>query len=274
MAEGALTSHRGNMVEESAEAKPLLYAEADAALPHSHACTSNKVEEVLKHVDIYIRQVHAQHAPPSGTLECSRLECSLGHSGHPTEQSANSERTSRSLYHCVDCTTHKYYCRKCIVSLHRDNAFHRISEWGPNFDHKKRTSLAELGLEMELVHSDGTPCNCKGKRKKIRVLHTNGMQEIWVRPCERKGVGNPIEARLAQYSANRLFPATHNDPKTVFTFAVLNMFDVFNLQSAIKIKQFLDGVLQLAPESYRTSEEVGYLHGGRTVLTEFRCAHH
>jgi hypothetical protein len=116
--------------------------------------------------------------------------------------------------------------------------------------------LVELGLIVLLIHEGGGPCPSRSTPHSLTILHSNGLHQIRYYQCFCRRKEGTHAARPAQLVANRLYPATEKSPKTAFTFESLRAFDTFNLEGALNIKQYCDGLLSLTPERYRLSKEV------------------
>ncbi|KAJ7270359.1 hypothetical protein C8J57DRAFT_1065816 [Mycena rebaudengoi] len=99
---------------------------------------------------------------------------------------------------CHDCFGGLMYCQECMVSHHRCSPLHRIYRW----DRLRflKTSLAVLGLCVQLGHPPGTSCTAPEEGKTgFVVLHTNRIHEVAVEFCSCEGalyVGSPEQQLL------------------------------------------------------------------------------
>jgi hypothetical protein len=211
-----------------------------------------KDDDVISYTNKYFHLLQAHHAPHLETLKCEAKKCK-------THLMTGTALAATHLYMCEDCFCQRWYCGSCIVSNHEDNPLHSIRIWEPELKTMKLTSLHKLGLVVVLRHEDGTACNGGGKRRTLKVMHSNGIHLIAYKQCLCQFGEKCRKVRPTQLVANRLIPATHHEPGTAFTTAVLQFFDVLNLESATNVKQFCDTVHTLTPENYRLGEEVCYI---------------
>ncbi|KAJ7029735.1 hypothetical protein C8F04DRAFT_1211893 [Mycena alexandri] len=95
----------------------------------------------------------------------------------------------------------------------------------------EKTSLAALGLRVQLGHNVGDRClGPKAGHTEFVVLHTNGIHTVKVDIC---GCENALEAgsHEIQLLHARWFPAMHENPRTCATIDVLDQFHEETLQS-------------------------------------------
>jgi hypothetical protein len=92
--------------------------------------------------------------------------------------------------------------------------------WAENY--WKLTTLDSLCLTFQLGHGGG-PCLLPGRSKSLTVLHTNGFHRVNIAFC---GCSSDEACLLErnQLLRLRLFPASPANPKTVFTFSLLDLF--------------------------------------------------
>lgn len=126
----------------------------------------------------------------------------------------------RRLFRCTDCASAPPSCSRCIVHEHSHLPFHKIEEWTGS--HFRATSLCALGLRICLMH-DGQPCPSMQDTYDgtlCVVAHINGIHKIRVLFCSCQG--HP--PKLLQLVQAKLFPGTVDEPRSLFTFAVLKDF--------------------------------------------------
>ena len=121
-------------------------------------------------------------------------------------------------------------------------------------------ALGDLNSTMYLGH-DGAPCLLPGRRDVLTVLHTNGFHKINVVFC---GCSPDKSALLCrnQLLRSRLFPASPDTPKTVFTFDVLDLFCHLSTQGKLTTYDYYLSLLHL-------TDNTGVK--GWHVSTFFRC---
>ncbi|KAJ7754658.1 hypothetical protein DFH07DRAFT_868558 [Mycena maculata] len=119
------------------------------------------------------------------------------------------------------CVGADMYCAECIVKNHRALPAHWIEEWkGTVF---KRTSLAKLGLVVQLGHPRGYGCpNSTDAHKNFTLINDTGIHTINLRFC-----------------GARWWPATSRDPQTCATFAVIRLFRFLNCQGKLTAHDFM-----------------------------------
>jgi hypothetical protein len=206
--------------------------------------------KTIRIADDYYSQVVAHHAPreiPDVCEDCHK---------------AADPKGGEQLFTCSECTSMKWYCRGCIIARHKENPLHEVQDWDEARGSLRNHSLVGLGLVVGLYHEDGKRCPNEGKGVQLTVLHTTGIRQMAYAQCMCRSLGSTKRrtARPAQLVANRLFPATHQEPTTAFTFEALRMYDVLNLEGHINVKQYCDGLLSLSPRKYRESLEVSARH--------------
>ncbi|KIY44835.1 hypothetical protein FISHEDRAFT_50725 [Fistulina hepatica ATCC 64428] len=76
------------------------------------------------------------------------------------------------------------------------------------------------------------------------VVHTNGIHGSRLVYCECG------PKRLGQLLRSRLFPATPDYPKTVFTFNVLSEFSVHERRSKASAHSYIEGLRDLTDSSF------------------------
>lgn len=107
------------------------------------------------------------------------------------------------------------------------------------------TSLSELGLRVQLGHAPGHVCaNPKPAPLGFTVIHTNGSHSVNVDYCECDQSTQAGSHRI-QLLRRRWYPATHVEPGSCASFAVLELFNMLNLQGKIAAYDFYSAVLKL-----------------------------
>jgi hypothetical protein len=184
----------------------------------------------------------ARHAPCPGTLgQCAECSC----------------KNTKVLYSCSDCITLLWFCKACIVKLHTMNPLHQVHSWNKKLQCKESTALVDLGLTLQLMHEDGTPCKSKGNHCELQILHINGLHRVKYQLCAcdiTQLHPQPVSPR--RLMANGLFPATFTAPTAAFSFQLLSLFDILNLYDHINVKQFCDSIIANVPEDKKKQEDV------------------
>ncbi|KAJ6607491.1 hypothetical protein B0H10DRAFT_2227795 [Mycena sp. CBHHK59/15] len=173
----------------------------------------------------------AEVLPKMGLLQDLILDGYVHHSlGTPCKCGKSAE------YCCTDCWKSPMYCQTCIVRKHDDIPFHAIEKWnGQNFD---AASLKDLGLVLQTdIRSGRDRCPnvtvASLHAKDMKVVDTNRLQDARIEFCScTKSLSNSeIPKYWEQLVAVRLFPASLENPATVFTFRVMKEFHKHMLAS-------------------------------------------
>jgi hypothetical protein len=168
---------------------------------------------------------------------------------------------------CTDCFGSPGFCKPCIVVSHRSLPFHRIQTWnGKCF---LKSSLLEEGFTLYIGHG-GQPCPSSQqevvewedemdldtnstdpleedivRQTTMTIVHSSGIFQHHVQFCTCSG---PIQKHI-QLFREGLFPASITNPKTCFTFDVLDHFhmDAMECKSSAmsfyqKLKRFTNNI--------------------------------
>lgn len=101
-------------------------------------------------------------------------------------------------------------------------------------------TLQNIGLKIQLGH-DGADCAAPAaKSTDFEVLDTSGQHTITLSFCGCPGAPHP----RVQLLRSQWFPATTNRPNSAFTFDVLNMFQLLNLQGKISAYDFYESMMR------------------------------
>jgi hypothetical protein len=178
--------------------------------------------------------------------------------GFGTDDLCCDSSPSECIFKCTDCRGPRF-CRKCLLHHHRFSETHQVQVSGQllftiqiilkqaqvyrdEFFHK--TSLASLGLVVQLNHRNGQCPHNESPTTLFMVYDTNGCHQVQVRYCTcSRSKTNSGHNRVEQLFAQRWFPATWQRPWTVFTFNLLQMFHLLNLQSKCNMYDFYHTIL-------------------------------
>ena len=174
-----------------------------------------------------------------------------------------SNPTTDSYFRCLDCFSQQNLrCKSCMIKAHHFNPLHRIEvhicsvslhnfliysesfqRW--NGTYFEKTTLRNVGLTIQLNHTnESCPLPVKGPADFL-VFDSTGIHRVSINFCGcRKSTRDNITRRI-QLLRNRWFPATSEQPKTVFTFSVLKIFHQLTLQSKISIYDYYHTILRL-----------------------------
>lgn len=170
-------------------------------------------------------------------------------------------------YRCLECFHSRPICASCIKEQHTLNPFHRIQYWtGKHFE---KASLHSLGFTLYLGH-DGSPCPLNRLRSstKFVVVHTNGIHDRNIEYCICSPSNHSYD-NLLQLVRNRLFPATKDFPRSVFTFEVLEDFHRHSLSSKTSAYDYYNALRMHTNAAFPQDVEVRPSNGVHFSLIEF-----
>ncbi|KAJ3565608.1 hypothetical protein NP233_g7520 [Leucocoprinus birnbaumii] len=194
---------------------------------------------------------------------------------------------SRADYRCLDCFHSSPLCAACLSHEHKQLPFHRIQRWtGLHFE---RVTLKKLDYVLNFGHlGKSCPLN-KEPATDLVVVHTNGIHQLKIRYCL---CGRQKQNwKALQLTANRLFPASPEQPQTAFTFTVLKDFHRHSLSAKTSAYDYFDAIQkhsdavfpQNHPDRYRELmaamrfwrylallRRLGVVHNIHTILTHRR----
>jgi hypothetical protein len=159
----------------------------------------------------------------------------------------------------MECLGKPLFCTSCVVKSHKMLPFHRVRQWNGSFFEPSwlvRAGLViwlghgglecpsetgnvqpeaahgedALGMEIELdmeenkIHPLG---DSRRKESRLTVVDTTGVHMARVHWCNC-GNSPPEDIQVLQLG---LFPASFTEVRTVFTFRVLDDFNLDNLES-------------------------------------------
>lgn len=106
-------------------------------------------------------------------------------------------------------------------------------------------SLAELGLRVQLGHIPGFTCaHPHPAPYHFSVIHTNGIHSLRIDYCQCDNA-RAAGSHRQQLLRRGWFPATHTEPKSCASFAVLEQFHMLNLQGKIAGYDYFSGIEKL-----------------------------
>ncbi|KAK7030582.1 CxC2 domain-containing protein [Favolaschia claudopus] len=136
-------------------------------------------------------------------------------------------------FRCLDCFGELLYCRACCVGMHKHNPLHRVERWDGRYF--TRASLKSLGLSIQFGHEDCS--RPRSAHENFVVVDLSGIHEVAVLfcGCERE---SEMGLQRVQLVRRRWFPATTDNPRTAFTFRVLDFFHTQTLQGKTTMFDF------------------------------------
>ncbi|KAH9020129.1 hypothetical protein EDB85DRAFT_1872687, partial [Lactarius pseudohatsudake] len=206
------------------------------------------------------------------------LDCLLDYEGVLATTTCQSCKSAPFEWRCSDCFPALVLCKACCRKSHRQLPFHRVQKWTGKYF--MPSWLREVGVSLHLGHSgdlcpiESMDCNeeeCQdgsydqddtaadpgfGNSKAGRcdkegnpimtVVDRSGVHEIGVSWCRcPEAAEHDIQLMMAG-----LFPATFRNPKTAFTFRVLEEFYLDNLECKTTPSQFFSHLRRLTSNEF------------------------
>ncbi|KAH9173120.1 hypothetical protein EDB89DRAFT_2114027 [Lactarius sanguifluus] len=206
------------------------------------------------------------------------LECLLNYEGVLDTTTCQSCRSAPFEWRCSDCFPALVLCKACCQKSHWQLPFHRVQKWTGKYFIP--SWLWEVGVSLHLGHS-GDLCliqsmDCNGEEYQegsydeddiaadpgfggskpgsydqegypiITVVDRSGVHEIGVSWCRCPEAAE----HDMQLMMSGLFPATFQNPKTAFTFRVLEEFHLDNLECKTTPSQFFSHLRRLTSNEF------------------------
>ncbi|KAI9432452.1 hypothetical protein H4582DRAFT_1821080 [Lactarius indigo] len=210
------------------------------------------------------------------------LRCLLNSEGVPAMTMCQGCMSAPFEWRCTDCFPALVLCKECCRKSHNRLPFHRVQKWTGKYF--MPSWLREVGICLRLGHS-GDLCpiqsrcydadeDCQvgshreyhaaadlgfdspkpGRHDKegnqiITVIDRSGIHEIGVSWCFcPEAPEHDMQLMMAG-----LFPATFRNPKTAFTFRVLEDFHLDNLECKTTPSQFFSRLRRLTNDEFPNS---------------------
>jgi hypothetical protein len=160
------------------------------------------------------------------------------------------------LFRCRTCLGSADYCQLCLVRRHESMPFHRIAAWNQDSGCFLSTSLAQLGLILDLGHAThDSDCPRSPSLASVTAVHTNGIHDVTIRfsLC----CGSP--SLDLQLLANCLFPSTVTSPNSAFSFELLEQFHYHHLEGKWSAYSFMNAISRLTNDTGNRKVEVSSL---------------
>jgi len=214
----------------------------------------------------------------------------LRHEALPSKQFCSNCQESSSPYRCRDCFGTEMWCRECCVSAHTRAPFHRIQMWNGN--HFERSDLLTQELIIDLAHypddCPSIPSNNEtqmmndpddsddadefaeefqpsqpfgstvhsGFRSTLTIVASTGIFKRSIRWCHCAKSSKRFVQLLLRA---KLFPASFKNPKTAFTFDVLDQFQLDALECKTAAMNFMSKIGRITDEVFPSRVPVGPL---------------
>ena len=169
------------------------------------------------------------------------------------------------MFWCTECFLSCPLCKSCILSSHMQLPFHTIQMWSGT--HFIQTSLSILGAIVYLGHHSH-PCPNNSILKKGQstvIVHTNGIHQIRIEYCCCAGAPEDF----IQLTRSELFPASPQQPETVFTFSLLRNFHVHTHTSKKSALDYYEATVRHTKKVFPQSVPVSFVF---LICTIIECS--
>ncbi len=162
-------------------------------------------------------------------------------------------------WRCLDCLGRLEVCTQCLLHLHRRLPNHRVEEWvSEKQGHFIKSSLINAGYVLDIGHSGqccsstnldsddfskgkGNQHNENVKDQNLVVVDIGGIFQHKVLYCPENK-----KEHWEQLFEMGLFPASTTRPHTVFTFGVLDYFNLDVLECKTSAMSFMSKLSRLS----------------------------
>ncbi|EJD33797.1 hypothetical protein AURDEDRAFT_28973, partial [Auricularia subglabra TFB-10046 SS5] len=168
----------------------------------------------------------------------------------------------RRVWRCLDCIDQSPCCGTCLKGRHAQAPFHKVQKWnGLFFD---RATLRECGLELHLGH-DGRKCPESSTMRTIEmtIADVTGIHTLMVNPCCCRGIGEVAADDIEQLILARLFPATFSNPRTAYTFRLMEHWHLDILQGKKPVYDYWISLQRRTKETRAECSQSGYKNFAR-----------
>lgn len=180
--------------------------------------------------------------------------------------------SASGTYRCKDCFPQNYYCTQCCLSTHSQRPFHRIQKY--NSGHFEHCDLDTLGFCLDIrphtqecspnhsEHHETGPSAAdddesewedyeplpqdNSSTQKTVIVASTGIFKRSIKWCKCPNAPK----RHIQLLRSRLFPATLLNPKTAFTFEVLDHFRLDALECHTAALSFMSKLVRRTNEIF------------------------
>jgi len=225
----------------------------------------------------------------------------MRHESLPSRVVCSNCARSSSTHRCQDCFGSNFWCSVCCVSAHRSHPFHRIQMWNGCFFERSDLLTNQftldlchypddcptipLNVDMQTMHDpcssdtgEGDECTDpasepsgipQGFRSNIVIISSTGIFKRWIKWCHcAKSSDQYVQLLLRA----KLFPASFKNPKTAFTFEVLDHFRVDALECKTSAMNFMSKIGRITNEAFPSQVPVRLpLHRTRFPCLRYGC---
>ncbi|KZP23155.1 hypothetical protein FIBSPDRAFT_952228 [Athelia psychrophila] len=153
---------------------------------------------------------------------------------HETE-CPHCDQRSQPVMRCKDCHGGGMLCAAKSILFHLlPNLTKQVQRW--NGSHFERTTLKDLGLQIQLGHGAGERCvnPMRAAGDDFVIIDCNGVHAVALDYCGCTSANK----ETIQLLRARLYPASAQAPKTAATFNVLEFFHLLTFDSKASVFEF------------------------------------
>ncbi|KAJ7799448.1 hypothetical protein B0H14DRAFT_3886073 [Mycena olivaceomarginata] len=145
-------------------------------------------------------------------------------------------------YRCTECFGLQLFCRGCVVEAHRLRPLCRLEAWNGTFF--ERRELRNLGLRVQLGHSDNRPCpHAHPGCRKFVVIASNGFHHVSLDFCQCRRSGS--QQHWEQLLSYGWYPGTPDNPQSAITIPALKLFHAVSLQGKTTAYHFFNALAKI-----------------------------
>ena len=161
-------------------------------------------------------------------------------------------------YTCYNSMMAPTLCAQCSIQAHRHSPFHILgrSTLGDRFP--TRCTLDSLGLEICLGHR-GEPCRYAINSRAMTVVHNRGVHDVHVRFCACRKLGESPIPDFVQLILVGIWPASWKEPRSAFTFDVMEGFHILSVQAHTNVYDFCKYLAMLTDDVFPDDIAVRFL---------------
>jgi hypothetical protein len=213
----------------------------------------------------------------------------LRHESFPSKSICSHCQQSAGAYRCRDCFGSGLWCDACCVSAHAHVPFHRVDRWNGKCFERSDLLTHWLTIDLCHYPDDcpSTPPNAEtqmmfdpdmsdeaddadevsdayladrhqhsgtststthpGYRSKLTIVSSTGIFKRWIRWCH---CAKSSEQYVQLLLRAKLFPASFKNPKTAFTFEVLDHFRLDALECNTAAMNFMSKIRRITDEAF------------------------
>jgi hypothetical protein len=155
---------------------------------------------------------------------------------------------------CFECSEFSPCCQNCFLQKHRGLESHWVHVWKEDFFFRK-TDMAQLDSDwaMNLGHG-GELCpkfTSTHPPIQLQVADSNGIHRLPVRLCQCCDIAH--NEHWHQFTCCHLFPSSISLPRLIFTWDLLDVFNLSHFGSKMTAYDFIETIRQQTNEFFAST---------------------